>query len=279
MTVILDGRETALGIRKELARKIGELQGIQPMPGLAVVLLGDDPASRAYVNLKTRACRKLGIGSYLVELPGETEESRLLEVVDNLNQDPQVTGILVQLPLPDHINANRVLLAISPDKDVDGFHPVNVGRLVQGQPGFRPCTPFGIIKLLEAYQVPIEGKRAVVIGRSNIVGKPMAQMLLARNATVSICHTHTTNLAEIVGLADILVVAAGVPGLVRGAWVKPGAAVIDVGQNRIAEGVLVGDVDFEAAAARAGWITPVPGGVGPMTVAMLMWNTVMGLGG
>ncbi len=270
---ILSGKEYAAKI-KEAAKREAESCGIRP--GLAVVMVGDNPASAVYVRNKNKACEELGFHSVMESLPADTSKEALLAVIDRLNKDMSIHGILVQLPLPAGLSEaeQEVLNRISPDKDVDGFHPVNVGRLSTGQGALAPCTPAGCIKMLEYADIPMDGKRAVIIGRSNIVGKPMAQLLLAKNATVTICHSHTKDLAKIAREADILVAAIGKPGFVTADMVKPGATVIDVGINRIEPKKLVGDVDFEAAQEVAGAITPVPGGVGLLTVAMLMQNVV-----
>lgn len=243
-------------------------------PCLAVVLVGDDPASAVYVRNKKLACQKSGIESRSYELPSETTQDDLLKLVDKLNGDPAVDGILVQLPLPAHIDSQAVLERIEPHKDVDGFHPYNVGRLVVKMPLMRPCTPKGVMTLLEAYGIDPKGKKAVVVGASNIVGRPQALELLLSRATVTICHSATQNLADEVAAADILVVGVGIPNFVKGEWVKPGAVVIDVGINRLDDGSLCGDVEFDVAKERASMITPVPGGVGPMTIATLLENTV-----
>ncbi|HFC8496959.1 MULTISPECIES: bifunctional methylenetetrahydrofolate dehydrogenase/methenyltetrahydrofolate cyclohydrolase FolD [Neisseria] len=243
-------------------------------PCLAVVLVGDDPASAVYVRNKKLACQKSGIESRSYELPSETTQDDLLKLVDELNGDPAVDGILVQLPLPAHIDSQAVLERIEPHKDVDGFHPYNVGRLVVKMPLMRPCTPKGVMTLLEAYGIDPKGKKAVVVGASNIVGRPQALELLLSRATVTICHSATQNLADEVAAADILVVGVGIPNFVKGEWVKPGAVVIDVGINRLDDGSLCGDVEFDVAKERASMITPVPGGVGPMTIATLLENTV-----
>lgn len=243
-------------------------------PCLAVVLVGDDPASGVYVRNKKLACQKSGIESRSYELPSETTQNDLLKLVDELNGDPAVDGILVQLPLPAHIDSQAVLERIEPHKDVDGFHPYNVGRLVVKMPLMRPCTPKGVMTLLEAYGIDPKGKKAVVVGASNIVGRPQALELLLSRATVTICHSATQNLADEVAAADILVVGVGIPNFVKGEWVKPGAVVIDVGINRLDDGSLCGDVEFDVAKERASMITPVPGGVGPMTIATLLENTV-----
>ena len=243
-------------------------------PCLAVVLVGDDPASAVYVRNKKLACQKSGIESRSYELPSETTQDDLLKLVDELNGDPAVDGILVQLPLPAHIDSQAVLERIEPHKDVDGFHPYNVGRLVVKMPLMRPCTPKGVMTLLEAYGIDPKGKKAVVVGASNIVGRPQALELLLSRATVTICHSATQNLADEVAAADILVVGVGIPNFVKGEWVKPGAVVIDVGINRLEDGSLCGDVEFDVAKERASMITPVPGGVGPMTIATLLENTL-----
>lgn len=243
-------------------------------PCLAVVLVGDDPASAVYVRNKKLTCQKSGIESRSYELPSETTQDDLLKLVDKLNSDPAVDGILVQLPLPAHIDSQAVLERIEPHKDVDGFHPYNVGRLVVKMPLMRPCTPKGVMTLLEAYGIDPKGKKAVVVGASNIVGRPQALELLLSRATVTICHSATQNLADEVAAADILVVGVGIPNFVKGEWVKPGAVVIDVGINRLDDGSLCGDVEFDVAKERASMITPVPGGVGPMTIATLLENTV-----
>ena len=270
---ILSGKEYAAKI-KEAAKREADSFGI--IPGLAVVVVGDDPASAVYVRNKNKACEELGFYSVMEKLPADTKKDDLLAVIDRLNADEKIHGILVQLPLPAALTdaEQEVLNRISPDKDVDGFHPVNVGRLSTGQGALAPCTPAGCIRMLEYADISMDGKHAVIIGRSNIVGKPMAQLLLAKNATVTICHSHTKNLAEITREADILVAAIGKPKFVTADMVKPGATVIDVGINRIEPKKLVGDVDFEAVQEIAGAITPVPGGVGLLTVAMLMQNVV-----
>lgn len=257
----------------EQAVKARQEKGLHT-PCLAVVLVGDDPASAVYVRNKKLACQKSGIESRSYELPSETTQDDLLKLVDELNGDPAVDGILVQLPLPAHIDSQAVLERIEPHKDVDGFHPYNVGRLVVKMPLMRPCTPKGVMTLLEAYGIDPKGKKAVVVGASNIVGRPQALELLLSRATVTICHSATQNLADEVAAADILVVGVGIPNFVKGEWVKPGAVVIDVGINRLDDGSLCGDVEFDVAKERASMITPVPGGVGPMTIATLLENTV-----
>ena len=276
MARILSGKEFAARIKEDAARGITELKEAGVLPRLAVIIVGSDPASEVYVRNKQRTCEELGIRSDHIALPVETSKEELLACIEELNVDPEVHGILVQLPLPAQIaeDEEEILSHIDPRKDVDGFHPVNVGHLVLGAPGLRPCTPAGCIRMLDYAGIPIEGAHAVIIGRSNIVGKPMAHLLLERNATVTICHSRTQNLAAIARTADILVAAVGRPRFVTADMVKEGATVIDVGINRIAPKQLVGDVDFDAAAAVAGAITPVPGGVGLLTVAMLMENVV-----
>ena len=276
MARILSGKEFAARIKEDAARGVAELKAAGVLPRLAVIIVGSDPASEVYVRNKQRTCEELGIRSDHIALPAETTKEELLACIEELNVDPEVHGILVQLPLPAQIaeDEEEILSHIDPRKDVDGFHPVNVGHLVLGAPGLRPCTPAGCIRMLDYAGIPIEGAHAVIIGRSNIVGKPMAHLLLERNATVTICHSRTQNLAAIARTADILVAAVGRPRFVTADMVKEGATVIDVGINRIAPKKLVGDVDFDAAAAVAGAITPVPGGVGLLTVAMLMENVV-----
>ncbi|MHC4287285.1 MAG: bifunctional methylenetetrahydrofolate dehydrogenase/methenyltetrahydrofolate cyclohydrolase FolD [Planctomycetota bacterium] len=285
---IIDGKQVAADMRAELKEKVAELKGQGVMPGLAVVLVGDDPASKSYVTAKERACEEIGIYSDDNRLPADTAEADLLTLVEKLNKDPKINGILVQLPLPKHIDEDRILLAIDPAKDVDGFHPVNVGKMVVGQEAYLPCTPHGIIQLLIRNNVKLEGAEVVVVGRSNIVGKPIANLLIQKaptgNATVTVCHTRTKNMAEHVKRADIIIAAAGWPNTVTADMVKDGAVVIDVGVNRVEDATkkngyrLVGDVDFEAVKEKASLITPVPGGVGPMTITMLLYNTVQSAG-
>jgi len=270
---LIDGRAVAKAFKEEIAQKTAQMieKGIQPH--LAVVLVGENPASQVYVRNKENGCIKAGICSTVIRLDESCTQEELEKTVVSLNKDESVHGILVQLPLPKHLDEARVLRLIDPDKDVDGFHAMNSGRLMNGQPGFVPCTPLGVMKLLESYGIDPTGKHAVVIGRSNIVGKPMAMLLLQANATVTVCHSRTQNLAEITGQADILVAAVGRANFVTADMVKPGAAVIDVGINRV-DGKIVGDVDFDAVSEVAGYITPVPGGVGQMTIAMLLANTL-----
>lgn len=272
---LIDGKKISQQRIEAVAQAVKARQGKGlHTPCLAVVLVGDDPASAVYVRNKKLACQKSGIESRSYELPSETTQDDLLKLVDELNGDPDVDGILVQLPLPAHIDSQAVLERIEPHKDVDGFHPYNVGRLVVKMPLMRPCTPKGVMTLLEAYGIDPKGKKAVVVGASNIVGRPQALELLLSRATVTICHSATQNLADEVAAADILVVGVGIPNFVKGEWVKPGAVVIDVGINRLNDGSLCGDVEFDVAKERASMITPVPGGVGPMTIATLLENTV-----
>ena len=272
---IIDGKAFAAGLRTRIAGLTTIFTAAAGRaPGLAVVLVGDDPASAVYVRSKHKACIEAGMASFEHRLPADTAQADLVALVKALNADGAVDGILVQLPLPAHIDENVIIATIDPDKDVDGFHPVNAGRLATGLHGFVPCTPLGCIMLLEDRLGDLSGKDAVVIGRSNIVGKPMAQLLLAKNCTVTIAHSRTQDLPEVVRRADIVVAAVGRPAMVKGDWIKPGAAVIDVGINRV-DGKLVGDVDFAGAVAVAGAITPVPGGVGPMTIAVLLRNTLV----
>jgi methylenetetrahydrofolate dehydrogenase (NADP+) / methenyltetrahydrofolate cyclohydrolase len=274
---IIDGKALASEVREDIARSVAaRVREKHRTPGLAVILVGSDPASEIYVRNKREACKQVGFASCAFDLPADTSEAKLLKLIDELNADPAIDGILVQLPLPKHINSETVIERIQPDKDVDGFHPYNVGRLAQRIPLLRPCTPYGIIKLLEKYNEKFEGRHAVVVGASNIVGRPMVLELLLKGVTVSVCHRFTTpsDLEKLVSAAEILVVAVGKPNLIPGSWIKSGATVIDVGMNRLADGKLVGDVEFDSALKRASLITPVPGGVGPMTVAMLLSNTL-----
>ena len=274
MAKIISGKEVSAKVKNEVKEKTIELKNKGIEVGLAVVIVGDDPASRVYVNNKKKACEEVGFTSYEYALPAETTEAELLALVDKLNKDDKVNGILVQLPVPKHINETAVINAISPDKDVDAFHPVNVGKIMIGDYAFLPCTPAGVMELIDSTGVDIAGKSCVVIGRSNIVGKPMSMLLLHRSGTVTICHSKTKNLKEICANADILVAAVGRPNFVTGDMVKEGAVVIDVGINRLENGKLCGDVNYEEAEKKAAFITPVPGGVGPMTIAMLMKNTL-----
>ncbi len=275
MGQLIDGKAVAAKIRAEIAEEVKRLKQTRGLvPGLAVIRVGEDPASKLYVGSKKKAAVEAGFNSWEHHFDASVSQAEVLAKVHALNEDKGVHGILIQLPLPKHLDAEALLYAVSPLKDVDGFHPVNAGRLLLGMPGVKPCTPFGCMKLIESVGVKPAGKRAVIVGRSNIVGKPMALLLLAADATVTICHRKSDLPAEVAN-ADILVVAAGVAELVKGAWVKPGATVIDVGQNRTADGKLLGDVEFGPAKERAAFITPVPGGVGPMTVAILMQNTLL----
>jgi len=273
---ILDGKAIAAEVRNGVrARVLERASSGRHVPGLAVLLVGSDHASEVYVRNKRKACEEVGIQSYAQDLPADVSQEGLLAHIDRLNRDPAVNGILVQLPLPEHIDTETVIERIDPDKDVDGFHPYNIGRLAVRLPRLQPCTPRGVMMLLEHTAQPFKGQHAVVVGASNIVGRPMALELLLVGATVTVTHRFTADLASHVRSADILVVAAGKPGLIRGEWIKPGAVVIDVGINRTPDGRLVGDVEFDAARERASWITPVPGGVGPMTVATLLQNTLL----
>ena len=268
---IIDGKAVAAALRAEVAARVA---GLSFQPGLTVVLVGDDPASAVYVRSKDRAAREAGIAAHTIRLPAETTEAALLAEVRRLNDDPTVDGILVQLPLPAHIRAQAVIEAIDPAKDVDGFHPLNTGHLADGRPTLVPCTPAGVMKLLSHADISLSGARALVIGRSTIVGRPVAALLLGANATVTIAHSRTRDLPAECRRADVVIAAIGQPEFVQGDWIAPGATVIDVGINRLPDGRLVGDAAYEACAARAGAITPVPGGVGPMTIACLMENTV-----
>lgn len=272
---ILDGKQLAKSIRQEIALNIQErLKKGLPAPGLAVIQVGKNSASKIYVRNKRQACKEAGILSFSHDLPENTSQQALIQLIEELNQDATVNGILVQLPLPTHINADEILDKIRPDKDVDGFHAYNLGRLAQRRPLLRPCTPYGIMKLLETTRIPLAGKEAVIVGASNIVGRPMMLELLLAGCTVTICHRFTQDLAAHVKKAELLVTATGKPGLIQGEWVKKGAMVIDVGITRLADGTITGDVEFEKAKQKASWITPVPGGVGPMTVALLLYNTL-----
>jgi len=271
---LMDGVAVSKAIRAQWKQRVEALKARGVTPGLAVILVGDNPASQVYVRYKVKACGEVGLYSELHQYPADLPEEAVLSKIGELNRDPKIHGILVQLPLPAHIDNNKVLEAISAEKDADGFHLYNLGALVTGGTVFPPCTPYGVMALLDHYKIPIEGQNAVVVGRSNIVGKPMALMLLGRSATVSICTSRTRDLKQYTSLADILVVATGKPKMVTGDMIKPGAVVIDVGINRLPDGKLVGDVDFDSAREKASFITPVPGGVGPMTITMLLANTV-----
>jgi methylenetetrahydrofolate dehydrogenase (NADP+)/methenyltetrahydrofolate cyclohydrolase len=272
--VLIDGKKVSTEIRGRLEKETAELKTkIGRTPGLATVLVGEDPASAVYVRNKNKICHEIGFQSFGQNLSAETTEEELLDIIKKLNSNNEVNGILVQLPLPDHIDSEKILLSIDPEKDVDGFHPINVGKLAIGNALLTPCTPTGIIALLDYYKIEIPGKHAVVLGRSNIVGKPVAHLLLQRHATVTICHSKTKNLQQVTRQADILIAAVGRPHFVNSDMVKEGTVVIDVGINRV-DGKLTGDVDFDQVAEKAGLITPVPGGVGPMTIALLMENTL-----
>ena len=270
----IDGKRVAAVVRSEVRERVARLASHGVVPGLATVLVGDDPASRLYVGNKERACEEVGMRSFAHRLAASTEQAELLALVRELGRRRDVHGILVQLPLPPPLDARAVIETLPPEKDVDGLHPVNQGRLLAGEPGLRPCTPLGVLRLLDETGVVLKGAHAVVVGRSLLVGKPVALLLLEHHATVTVCHSRTVDLGAEVGRADVLVAATGQAGLVRGAWIRPGAVVIDVGMNRGPDGKLCGDVEFPAACERAAHITPVPGGVGPMTVAMLLANTV-----
>ena len=275
---IISGKAIAENLLNSIKDRIDtRLQAAKRAPGLAVILIGGDPASSIYVRNKRLACEKVGIRSVAYDLPATTTEAELLALIQQLNHDESIDGILVQAPLPAHIKDEHIIEAISPNKDVDGFHPYNIGRLAVRQPTLRSCTPFGVIKMLEATNIDLMGMDAVVVGVSNHVGRPMGLELLLAGCTVTSCHRHTKNLGQIIARADLVIAAAGKPGLIKGEWIKPGAIVVDIGINRLADGTIAGDVDFSAAKERAGWITPVPGGVGPMTVATLMENTLLSL--
>jgi methylenetetrahydrofolate dehydrogenase (NADP+)/methenyltetrahydrofolate cyclohydrolase len=271
---VINGKEIVTTFREQIKQEVHALASAGVQPGLVVILVGDDAASAVYVRNKAKSCEAAGIYSEVHRMPAETRQDELLTLIDQLNKDARINGILVQLPLPKHINEDAVIDAIAVEKDVDCFHPINVGNMMIGKESFLPCTPSGIIAVLKHLNVPISGKHAVVIGRSNIVGKPMAMLLLRENATVSICHSKTANMEEITRQADILIVAVGRARMVKRSYVKPGAVVIDVGMNRLEDGKLVGDVDFDDVAEVAGYITPVPGCVGPMTITMLLRNTL-----
>ena len=274
MAQLIDGKAIAALIRAEQATRAAHLKENGIEPALAVILVGEDPASKVYVRNKARACKDCGIRSEVIRMSAETTQAELMAEIERVNSDPALHGLLIQLPLPAHLDEAAALAAVDWRKDVDGFHKMNAGALLEGEEGVRPCTPAGCMELLRRSHVPLTGAKAVVVGRSNIVGKPMALMLLEANCTVTICHSRTRNLAEIVKDADIVVAAVGRANFITGDMIKPGAAVIDVGINRREDGTLCGDVDFDAAQEKAGWITPVPGGVGPMTIAMLMKNTL-----
>lgn len=270
----IDGKEVSAAVRENIKSEVSALKEQGVTPGLAVIIVGNDPASRVYVNNKKKGCEQVGMNSFEYALPEETTTEELLELIEKLNNDADVHGILCQLPVPKHIDEEKVLNAISPDKDVDAFHPVNCGKVMTGDYRFAPCTPAGMVEMLKHYNIDIAGKHCVIIGRSNIVGKPMAMLMLKHNATVTVCHSKTQNLAEITKQADILVAAVGRPNFVTADMIKDGAVVLDVGINRMADGKLCGDVDFDSVCEKTSYITPVPGGVGPMTITMLLKNTL-----
>lgn len=272
---LIEGKVVSKAVKEEVAGRVQALKAKGVRPGLATVLVGDDPASHVYVRNKQRTCEELGMHTVGHHLPATTSQDELLGLVHRLNDDPAIHGILVQLPLPKPLRSEPILNAMSPHKDVDGLHPFNMGKLLMGEPRFVPCTPAGVLAMLDYYKLPVEGKTAVVVGRSNLVGKPAALLLMHRHATVTVCHSKTPDLPGVCRRADILVAAMGKARFITGDMVKDGAVVIDVGINRLPDGRLVGDVDFGAVAPKASWITPVPGGVGPMTIAMLMQNTVL----
>lgn len=274
MTQIIDGKKIAAEIRGRIKEETVELAAQGRRPGLAAVLVGDNPASVIYVRNKRKACEEVGFYSEEHNLPESTTQTDLKKLIARLNFDPRIHGILIQLPLPKPIDTDKILTEISPEKDVDGLHPFNIGRLTMGSPVFVPCTPAGVMAILDYHKIPIEGRRAVIVGRSNLVGRPVSLLLMHRNATITVCHSRTQDIASICREGDILVAAIGKPRFVTAEMVKPGAAVIDVGINRLPDGKLVGDVDYEPVSKKAGWITPVPGGVGPMTIAMLLKNTL-----
>ncbi|ASN05289.1 bifunctional methylenetetrahydrofolate dehydrogenase/methenyltetrahydrofolate cyclohydrolase FolD [Virgibacillus necropolis] len=271
---IINGKELAQQLKDNMKEEVSKLREEGLIPHLTVVLIGDNPASKSYVKGKKKASAETGIASDIIELPESTSEEKLLTIITELNNNPAVHGILVQLPLPEHIAEQKVIEHIDPNKDVDGFHPVNIGRMITGKDTFLPCTPFGIVTMLKSKNITIAGQHVVIIGRSNIVGKPVGQLLLNENATVTYCHSKTKDLKEFTKMADILIVAVGKPNVINAAYIKPGAAVIDVGINRLENGSLTGDVDFDEAKDVASYITPVPRGVGPMTITMLLQNTI-----
>jgi len=274
-TQLIDGKALAEAVRTRIASEVTALNAEREIvPGLAVVLVGDDPASHAYVKMKAKACKEVGFYSIVHEMPDTISQEEIIGTIEMMNANPRIDGILVQLPLPPHIDTDAILEVIDPAKDVDGFHPYNVGRIATGLDAFAPCTPLGVMRMFEHYDIPLEGKDVCVVGASNIVGKPMAALLLNANATVTLTHIYTKDLAAHTRAADIVIVGAGVPDLIKGEMVREGAVVIDIGINRLEDGRLVGDVDFEAVAPKCSYITPVPGGVGPMTIAMLLENTL-----
>lgn len=274
MARIIDGKKIAAELKAKIKREVAELTADGMRPGLAAVLVGDNPASMVYVRNKRKACEEVGIYSEEHHLPAEIPEEQLSRLIAGFNASSQIHGILIQLPLPKSFNTNKVLLTISPKKDVDGLHPYNIGLLTMGTPQFIPCTPAGVLEMLDRYKIPIEGQRAVIVGRSNLVGRPVALLLMHRNATITVCHSRTKDIAAVCRQGDILVAAIGKPRFVTTNMVREGAAVIDVGINRLPDGSLVGDVDFPNVEEKVGWISPVPGGVGPMTIAMLLKNTL-----
>ena len=274
MAEIIDGKELAKKVRKELKKDVEELKAKGINPKLAVIMVGNDPGSTVYVRNKSKACEKVGIEFEEFLFDEKTEEKELLDLIDKLNADDSVHGILLQCPVPKHIDVNKAFRRISPNKDVDGFNPINVGNLTIGEDAFISCTPYGVVKMFEEYNIETEGKRAVILGRSNIVGKPMIQCMLNKNSTVTVCHSRTQNIGEVIKEADIVIAAIGKPNFVKADMVKDGAVVIDVGINRLEDGTITGDVDYEKVAEKASFITPVPGGVGPMTIAMLLNNVV-----
>lgn len=274
MAEIIDGKELAKKVRKDLKKEVEALKAKGINPKLAVIMVGNDPGSTVYVRNKSKACEKVGIEFEEFLFDEKTEESELLELIDKLNDDDSIHGILLQCPVPKHIDVNKAFRRISPNKDVDGFNPINVGNLTIGEDAFISCTPYGVVKMFEEYNIETEGKRAVILGRSNIVGKPMIQCMLNKNSTVTVCHSRTQNIGEVVKEADIVIAAIGKPNFVKADMVKDGAVVIDVGINRLDDGTITGDVDYDAVSQKASYITPVPGGVGPMTIAMLLNNVV-----
>lgn len=274
MAEIIDGKELAKKVRKELKKDVEELKAKGINPKLAVIMVGNDPGSTVYVRNKSKACEKVGIEFEEFLFDEKTEEAELLDLIDKLNADDSIHGILLQCPVPKHIDVNKAFRRISPNKDVDGFNPINVGNLTIGEDAFISCTPYGVVKMFEEYNIETEGKRAVILGRSNIVGKPMIQCMLNKNSTVTVCHSRTQNIGEVIKEADIVIAAIGKPNFVKADMVKDGAVVIDVGINRLEDGTITGDVDYENVAPKASFITPVPGGVGPMTIAMLLNNVV-----
>ena len=274
MAEIIDGKELAKKVRKELKKEVELLKEKGINPKLAVIMVGNDPGSTVYVRNKSKACEKVGIEFEEFLFDEKTEEKELLDLIDKLNEDDSIHGILLQCPVPKHIDVNKAFRRISPNKDVDGFNPINVGNLTIGEDAFISCTPYGVVKMFEEYNIETEGKRAVILGRSNIVGKPMIQCMLNKNSTVTVCHSRTQNIGEVIKEADIVIAAIGKPNFVKADMVKDGAVVIDVGINRLDDGTITGDVDYENVAPKASYITPVPGGVGPMTIAMLLNNVV-----